>query len=66
MYKQGKGVPQSYIHAHLWSNLAAAQGQKDGVKRRDELRSLMTTEQVAEAQKLATDLFERINSTQSD
>jgi len=37
----------------MWLNLAAAQGREDAMKRRDEMSKLMTTSQIAEAQKLA-------------
>ncbi|MFN2150265.1 MAG: SEL1-like repeat protein, partial [Anaerolineales bacterium] len=26
MYSKGRGVPQDYVKAHMWLNLAAAQG----------------------------------------
>ena len=66
MYARGEGVPQNYTYGHAWSNLAGAQGKESSVKLRDKLRSLMGAEQLAEAQKLANDLFTRINSIQSD
>jgi len=36
----------------MWSNLAAAQSDNQGVKVRDSLARLMTPNQIAEAQKL--------------
>jgi uncharacterized protein len=33
----GNGVLQDYVLAHMWLNLAAAQGDKDAAKQRDEL-----------------------------
>jgi TPR repeat protein len=60
MYYFGRGVPQDYVRAHLWFNLAAAgytaseTDRRDfAVKSRDELAKKMTSEQIAEAQKLA-------------
>jgi TPR repeat protein len=53
MYAQGHGVPQDYVIAHMWLNLSAAQGYEDAVKNRDVVAHLMTSEQIAEAQKLA-------------
>ena len=60
MYYEGKGVPQDYIQAHMWSNLAAsrfsasrADGRDFSVKLRDIAASKMTPEQIAEAQRLA-------------
>ena len=39
--------------AHMWYNLAAAQGNKNAVKYRDLVAHKMTQQQIAEAQKLA-------------
>lgn len=70
MYKDGRGVPQDYVQAHMWANLAAARGvaaiadmldtQWLSKMRlyysglRDELAGLMTLGQIAEAQAMAT------------
>ena len=42
MYWYGHGVPQDYVQAHLWSNLAAAQGEEKAKKVRDLLAKKMT------------------------
>jgi TPR repeat protein len=52
MYAQGQGVPQDYVTAHMWLDLAAASGDKNAVIR-DMIAAQMTPEQIAEAQKLA-------------
>jgi uncharacterized protein len=52
-YLDGLGVPQDYVQAHVWSNLAAARGLGAAAKQRDEVAGRMTAEQIAEAQKLA-------------
>ena len=52
-YGNGQGVPQDYVLAHMWLNLAVAQGSKNGILFRDEFAESMTSEQVAEAQRLA-------------
>ena len=52
-YVKGLGVPQDYVEAHRWLNLAAAQGDADAVGERDALAEKMTTEEQAEARKLA-------------
>ena len=64
-YYWGDGVLQDFVRAHAWLNLAAAQGNKKAAEQRDRLREKMTTEQVAEAQKLAASLFKRIESSKS-
>ena len=53
MYALGLGVPQDYVHAHMWISLAAAQGDADAVNNRDIVAAKMTPDQIAEAQKLA-------------
>ena len=57
MYRVGRGVPQDYIQAHMWYNLAASSsGGKDremADENRDSIAERMTSEQIAEAQRLA-------------
>ena len=59
MYQDGQGVPQNYVLAHMWFNLAASNPalEKDGhdqaVRNRDAVARKMTAALVAEAQKLA-------------
>ncbi len=58
MYATGDGVPQDYVQAHMWYNLAASRyppgSDRDKVVRnRDTVAEKMTPEQIAEAQRLA-------------
>jgi uncharacterized protein len=60
MYYNGQGVPQDYVQAHKWYNLAGAripasdtQNHKMAVKNRDIVAKKMTPAQIAEAQRLA-------------
>lgn len=60
MYGMGQGVLQDYVEAHKWLNLAASRApasEADTRNRassgRDLIASQMTTQQMAEAQKLA-------------
>ncbi len=53
MYDNGQGVPQNYVQAHKWFNLAATQGDKDAVKNRDIVAKKMTPADISKAQKLA-------------
>ncbi len=55
MYAKGLGVPQDYVQAHMWSNVAAAQGLVQARKFRETAANLMTPAQIAEAQRLARD-----------
>jgi hypothetical protein len=59
MYRIGQGVPQDYVQAHMWSNLAAAQNHESQElakllrEMRDDIAKEMTQAQIAEAQRLA-------------
>jgi TPR repeat protein len=53
MYNKGQNVPQDYIQAHMWFNLAAAQGNETGRKNRDLVAKQMTPADISEAQRLA-------------
>jgi len=53
MYAAGEGVRQNYVNAHLWFNLAAAQGDQDAAKNLDLVEQRMTPAQLDEAQMLA-------------
>lgn len=53
MYRDGQAVPQDYVLAHQWFNLAAAGGQQDAARARDDLAKRMEPSQIAEAQQLA-------------
>ena len=54
MYDVGHGVPQDYVQAHKWINLAAAvTGTTINAEYRDIIAAKMTPAQIAEAQKLA-------------
>ncbi|MEI7995657.1 MAG: tetratricopeptide repeat protein [Methylococcaceae bacterium] len=47
MYAEGEGVTQDYVRAYMWFDLARL------VKKRDEISSKMTPEEIIEAQKMA-------------
>ena len=60
MYGKGHGLPQNYVLAHMWYNLAALQGEElsldsgDGESgNRDKIARRMTPAQIARAQELA-------------
>lgn len=59
MYGRGDGVPEDYVQAYKWFNLAAAQGIEMAKDNRDALRTLMTSAQVAEAQRLSREFVPR-------
>ncbi len=53
----GRGVPQDYVRAYMWLNLASSRAVADDhapfADIRDAVASLMTPQQIAEAQALA-------------
>ena len=57
-YANGQGVPQDYVEAHKWRNLAASRTSAEQQKRyagiRDAMATLMTPQQLAEAQQRAS------------
>ncbi len=53
MYGLGEGVPQDFVRAYLWFDIAAAQGDKTAQKSRDIIASRLTPDQIAEAQHMA-------------
>ncbi len=52
-YSTGKGVPLDYVAAHKWLNLAAVKGSEEARQLRCELAASMSTQEIAEAQRLA-------------
>lgn len=55
MHQSGQGVPQNFVKAHLYFNLAAAQGHAEAQAARDALAGQMTPSDISRAQKLAED-----------
>ncbi len=53
LYDQGNGVPQDFVYAYMWFNLAASNGARMAIKNRDALAPRMTQGQIAEAQKFS-------------
>lgn len=54
LYAQGNGVPQDFVQAHMWYNLAAAKGNAEAATARDDLAQRMTPAQLAQAQDMAS------------
>ena len=61
MYANGEGVPENYVLAYAWMNLAGAQGDVRAQEAKDRLARRMTSEQVARAQELSIELLRTIN-----
>ncbi|MSO74743.1 MAG: hypothetical protein EXQ99_06310 [Alphaproteobacteria bacterium] len=60
IYAKGLGVPQDFVLAHVWYNLAAARHSEPEMRKnssdaRDKIAARMTPAQVAKAQQLAAE-----------
>lgn len=55
MYEQGVGIPQDYAVAHMWYNLADANGLEDAADYRDNVAKQMTPQDISRAQALASE-----------
>ncbi len=53
LYHMGQGVPKDNVLAHVWFSRAALQGYKDADKNRDNVAKEMTSDQLAEARRMA-------------
>jgi len=63
MYYFGGGVPQNHVNAYAWMNLAAAQGREEhplAAMLRDNILKMMAPHQKELAQKLSTELQNKI------
>lgn len=58
------GVPKDYVKAYAWYIVAAAQGHEEVSALKDSLREKMTTEQWAEAEELAAEFRDGIESSE--
>lgn len=77
MYARGEGVGKDYVKAYAWASLAAAQGEEirvtpkilgiegERTTLKAWLRERMDSRQMDRAQKLAAELFKRIESSKS-
>lgn len=62
MYLRGEGVPQDYISAYMWTNIATSidsLNRAEHVKGRDSIREVLTQQQIIDAQSLARECVAR-------
>ena len=59
MYHDGVGAPQDIVQAHMWFDLAAAQGNVMAQENRNKAANNMAPDQIAEAQRLAREWMEK-------
>ena len=59
MYQFGNGVVKDNVKAYMWFNLAAAQTNIRAIENRNKISEIMTSQQIAQAQKLASECLAR-------
>jgi len=59
IHSTGRGVPADMVAAHMWFNLAAAQGNGEAARWRQEISKEMSTAEIAEAQRQAREWMTR-------
>ena len=59
MYGSGEGVPENDVTAYAWASLAAAQNTPQAGDLKQTIASQMTRAQIAEAQALAREYWDR-------
>jgi TPR repeat protein len=59
MHENGEGVPTDWMTAYMWFDLAARQGNEKARENRTELAARMTATEVARAEELVWEWFER-------
>ena len=59
MYYQGEGVLEDYVQAYAWWSIAATQGRKSAKNNKAITKEEMTPAQIAEAQKLSSEYWEK-------
>jgi uncharacterized protein len=55
LYAKGQGVPRDDVQAYMWFELSAAQGDQSAANNREAAARRMTPDQIAEAQRLASE-----------
>ena len=61
LYYNGQGVPQNYVRAYVWSSLAAAQGFENAITNRDGIATMLSSQQLIQAQELAATIQYKID-----
>ena len=64
MYQEGRGVAQDHVQAYLWFDLAASTGFELAIQNRESIVEKMTSEQIAEAQRLAREFKPKSSGSQ--
>jgi TPR repeat protein len=65
MYDNGEGVLKDSVQAHAWWNNASANGNEQAKENLSIIEKNMTPEQIAEATKLAREIFNRTHTAKN-
>ncbi len=68
LYDRGRGVPQHYVLAYMWLNIASLDGHEEdeNIKKRDDIARILTPELIAKAQDMALDMMEIISKKEAE
>ena len=58
-YAAGVGVPEDYVYAYMWWNLAAAQGDEKATELKNMVSKRMTPSQIQEAQRFSRECLKK-------
>jgi uncharacterized protein len=61
MYYKGEGI-KNYSYSYAWNNLAASQGYKEAIKKRDKVAELLSPKQLTKAQEISLELQQKIDN----
>jgi len=61
MYASGDGVPENFVLAYKWANLASARGRDKAKALKNEIRKHMNRDQIAEAQRLSLEWEKKLS-----
>lgn len=61
VYSTGLGVDEDLVAAHKWFNLAALKGNEDAKMYRKDLADMMSSAEIAQAQKSAREWLQLLN-----
>ena len=59
MYSKGLGVKQNNVYAHMWSKIAASNGNKNAVRVMENIMQRMSPAELSEARKLAKECIRK-------
>ncbi len=59
MYEQGRGIVRNQVYAHMWTNLAVANGVYGAIAQSNSIAEKMTSDQIKKAHALARECMRK-------